>query len=374
MELRLETGGQETRFARAFRVLEEGIAARAFPGAAAGALSRGSVVALKGVGRFTYDAGSPAVTAGTIYDLASVTKAIATTTAAMILHERGLLDVDAPVAKYAPEFGGGGDGRRAEVTLRMLLAHSSGLPAYVKLFQSVEEVRPAASPHQTDGASRAAMVQAAMRTPLEAAPGTRAEYSDIGFIVLGEVLERIANEPLDRFCRREIFARLGMTRTFFNPPQELRSSIPPTEHDTWYRNRVIQGEVQDENAWAMGGVAGHAGLFAPAGDVLRFAQCMIGGGAPLVRSETLARFTRRESSGTSRALGWDTPSEPSQSGRHFGPRSFGHLGYAGTSLWIDPDQQLAVVLLTNRTWPDRGSQAIKRVRPEFHDAVAEGLR
>jgi CubicO group peptidase (beta-lactamase class C family) len=188
-------------------------------------------------------------------------------------------------------------------------------------------------------------------------------------------LERIADEALDHFCQHEVFGRLGMTRTVFNPPQAWRVSIPPTVDDSTFRGRVIRGEVQDENASVVGGVAGHAGVFATAEDMAIFAHAMLNGGRPVVRPETLALFTRHESTpaGTSRALGWDTPSSPSQSGKYFSQRSFGHLGYTGTSLWIDPEQQRSVTLLTNRTWPDCSNQAIKEIRPCFHDAVSEAL-
>jgi serine-type D-Ala-D-Ala carboxypeptidase len=310
---------------------------------------------------------------GTLFDMASVTKAIMSTTMAMTLYERGLLELDAPVSGAVPEFLTGNDPRRAEVTFRMLLAHSSGLPAYEKLFLKAQ--------------SHDELLKAAFSMPLTADPGTHAEYSDIGFIILGVALERIAGEPLDTFCRREIFGPLGMSNTTFSPPRELRPKIPPTsderEGDTsrakprsTFRKRIIQGEVQDENAFILGGVAGHAGLFSTAEDVARFAHIMLSGGSPILRPETIALFTRREGSpdGTSRALGWDTPSAPSQSGRHFGPHSFGHLGYTGTSLWIDPDQQLSITLLTNRTWPDCSNQAIKQVRPKLHDAIMESIR
>jgi CubicO group peptidase (beta-lactamase class C family) len=213
-------------------------------------------------------------------------------------------------------------------------------------------------------------------------PATRAEYSDIGFIILGVALERIAGEPLDTFCRREIFGPLAMSDTTFNPPRELRNKIPPAADEregdassakprSTFRKRIIQGEVQDENAFVLGGVAGHAGLFSTPEDVALFAHIMLSGGSPILRPETITLFTRREGSpvGTSRALGWDTPSAPSQSGTHFGPHSYGHLGYTGTSLWIDPDRQLSITLLTNRTWPDCSNQAIKQVRPKIHDAV-----
>jgi serine-type D-Ala-D-Ala carboxypeptidase len=356
LSLERACAGQEARFAGAFEILHSATLGLAFPGAAVAVTHEGKLVASAGCGRFTYETTSPAVQADTMYDLASVTKAIATTTMAMILYERGELELDAPVCGVSPEFAAQ-DARRREITFRMLLAHSSGLPAYVRLFETAR--------------ARGDLVAAAMRTPLVAEPGERAEYSDIGFIVLGECLARIADEPLDTFCQREIFGPLGMSRTSFKPGAEWKRTIPPTEEDKGFRQRVIQGEVQDENAYVMGGVAGHAGLFAPAQDVATFAHCMLQGGRPILRPETVARFTRREESpaGTSRALGWDTPSEPSQSGTMFSPRSFGHLGYAGTSLWIDAQRDVSITLLTNRTWPDRKSQKIKQVRPAFHDAI-----
>ncbi len=219
------------------------------------------------------------------------------------------------------------------------------------------------------------LLAAAFAVALTADPGTSAEYSDIGFIILGIALERIADESLASFCQREIFGPLGMAQTLFNPPGTWRVAIPPTVDDRTFRNRIIQGEVHDENASVLGGIAGHAGVFATSQDVAIFAHAMLNGGKPLVRPQTLALFTKRETSpsGTSRALGWDTPSAPSQSGKYFSARSFGHLGYTGTSLWIDPERQLSVALLTNRTWPDCSSQAIKLVRPKFHDAVIEAL-
>jgi len=336
-----------------------------------------------------------------LFDLASLTKVVATTTAAAILHNRGLLDLDAPVIGIVPEFMadscGEPDPRRRDVTFRMLLAHSSGLPAYEKLFLKAH--------------SRDDLLRAAFTTSLSTAPGTHGEYSDIGFIVLGAALERIAREPLDAFSQREIFGPLAMTRTTFNPPAETRKQIPPTadereEEDcgagtpfgrlragsaremppqktpqsvshprSTFRKKIIQGEVQDENAYILGGVAPHAGLFSTAEDLARFAHALLHGGRPILRPETVALFTRREPAphGTTRALGWDTPSTPSQSGKYLGPHSFGHLGYTGTSLWIDPDRQLSITLLTNRTWPDCSNQAIKQVRPMFHDAIIEAL-
>jgi serine-type D-Ala-D-Ala carboxypeptidase len=283
----------------------------------------------------------------------------------MILYKRGLLDLDVPVAGIVPEFADfrteDGDARRRVVSLGMLLAHSSGLPAYEKLFLKAR--------------TRDQLLHAAFTMPLVADPGTRAEYSDIGFMVLGEALERLAGETLDRFCQREIFGPLGMAHTTYNAPPDGRAHIPPTQDDRAFRKRIIQGEVQDENASVLGGVAPQAGVFSTAEDLARFAHAMLGGEPAIVRPETLALFTRREAApaGTTRTLGWDTPSKPSQSGKYFSPGSFGHLGYTGTSLWIDPARQLSVILLTNRTWPDCTNAAIKQLRPRFHDAVVEAL-
>jgi len=351
---------QDGLFSQAFEVLQRAIADRAFPGASVAVTHCGRLVALKALGRFTYDESCQRVDAESIFDLASVSKAVATSSMAMILYERGLLDLDAPVVGVLPEFAGE-DTRGREITFRMLLAHSSGLPAYEKLYLRAAE--------------REEFLRQVFSVPLKNAPATHAEYSDIGFILLGIALERIAEEPLDRFCQREVFGLLGMLHTAFRPPAAWKSQIPPAADDQTFRKRIIQGEVQDENASVMEGVAGHAGVFSTAGDLAVFAHAMLSGGAPIVRPETLALFTRRETSppATSRALGWDTPSSPSQSGKYFSPSSFGHLGYTGTSLWIDPERQLSVTLLTNRTWPDCSNWAIKAVRPKFHDAVAEAL-
>jgi CubicO group peptidase (beta-lactamase class C family) len=353
-------GNQEQTFARAFQILEEAIAQKAFPGASVAITHAGKLVALKAVGRFTYEEISPPVTVDSIFDVASVTKVVATTSMAMILYERGLLDLDMPIAGVLPEFAGN-DARRRDVTFHMLLAHSSGLPAYEKIFLRAT--------------SRDEFLRVAFSVPLKNAPGTHAEYSDIGFILLAIALERIAEESLDRFCQHELFGPIGLLHTAFNPPPAWKPVIPPTADDQVFRKRIIQGEVQDENASVLGGVAGHAGLFSTAADIATFVHVMLSGGAPVVRRETLAVFTRREPSppGTSRALGWDAPSAPSQSGKYFSPSSFGHLGYTGTSLWMDPERQLSVTLLTNRTWPDCSSQAIKEARPRFHDAVVEAL-
>ena len=365
---------QDRIFHSAFSTLDAAMADRVFPGGSIAVTHRGRLVALKALGRFTYDLDSALVTTAAMFDLASLSKVVATTTMAMILYQRGLLDLDAPVVGIVPEFAvadfagtgaGASDSRRREVTLRMLLAHSSGLPAYEKLFLKAR--------------TREQLLRAVFTTPLVAEPASRTEYSDVGFMLLCEALERVAAETLDRFCQREVFGPLGMAHTTYNPPPEARAKIPPTQNDRTFRERIIQGEVQDENASVLGGVAGQAGIFSTAEDLALFAHALLGGGHPILRPETVALFTRRETApaGTSRTLGWDTPSAHSQSGKYFSAQAYGHLGYTGTSLWIDPPRELSVVLLTNRTWPDSSnqvsSQAIKRVRPKFHDAVVEAL-
>jgi len=389
---------QDKVFAQAFSILQEAIHQQAFPAASLAITHQGNLVALKALGRFTYEPGAPpssrtlreggdfdvqsdspevgapflasfarsgqgAVNPTTLFDLASLTKVVATTTMSMLLYERGLLDLEAPVSAIVPEFTTDKekDPRRHEITLRMLLAHSSGLPAHEKFFLKAHTC--------------AELLQAAFTTPLAANPATRALYSDIGFIILGVALERLADESLDRFCQREIFAPLAMTTTTFNPPAELRAKIPPTSDHRSFRQRIIQGEVYDENASVLGGVAPHAGLFSTAADLAKFAQAMLNQGNRILRPETVTLFTRREPTppGSTRALGWDTPSTPSLSGKYFSPQSFGHLGYTGTSLWIDPTRQLSVTLLTNRTWPDSSNQAINQIRPKFHDAIIEAL-
>jgi CubicO group peptidase (beta-lactamase class C family) len=368
------TAAPSSRFSVARTVLLEAIAARAFPGCAFGVLAGGKVVLEDALGNFTYEAESPTVASDTVYDIASLTKVVATTAAAMLLHRRGRLDLNTPLGELLPGFVIGrarGDKAR-HVQLRHLLAHNAGLPGHVEFFRTAQ--------------TPAALYRACLELPLEAEPGTRSEYSDPGFILLGKALEVLTGEYLAPFVRREVFEPLKMTSTGFCPAPSKRLAIPPTEEDTALRHRRIQGEVQDENAWILKGAAGHAGLFSNVADLLRFAGEILEGASPPASAEARSsRFdkatvdlfaTRQGPEGSSRALGWDTPSQPSSSGTRFSPRSIGHLGYSGCSLWIDLAAGIAVVLLTNRTWPDRDAptaQLIRQVRPAFHDAVMAAL-
>ena len=354
-------------FAPVYKVLGDAVNARAFPGCAFGVLAEGQVVLNHALGRFTYDDDSPLVEPQTVFDVASITKVVSTTAVAMLLYQRGLLDLDTPLGELLPGFVVGRDsGRLArQVTIRHLLAHNSGLPGYVEFFRIVS--------------TPADLYRACLELPIEAAPGERSEYSDPGFILLGKALEVLTREELAAFARKEVFEPLQMSVTRFSPEQGQRPLIPPTEIDNQLRHRRIQGEVQDENAYLLQGAAGHAGLFSNVSDLLRFAGEVLAcfnhsGGTTLFNRDTVERFAQRQGpEGSSRALGWDTPSQESSAGQYFSPHSIGHLGFSGCSLWIDLDASIAAVLLTNRTWPDRQSQLIREVRPSFHDALRVAL-
>ena len=302
----------------------------------------------------------------TLYDLASLTKIVATTTALMLLVDRGRVQLDAPVARYIPEFHGPGTGG---ITVRKLLTHTSGLRAYAPAIPRCSRQRD----------RRSAWCSAA--TPI-APPGARVVYSDLNAILAGEIVRRVAGAPLDVVAAREIFQPLGLHRTLFRPGRELLPQIAPT--GLWH-GHPIAGVVNDQNAARLGGVAGHAGLFASGADLARFAQFILREGAlpggPLVRAETVRMFTTRATPlrpGTkeARALGWQalpTGEQVSSAGTLFGPRSFGHTGWTGTSLWIDPDRDLFVVLLTNRAFAPRARRSftlLHEVRGGVADAAA----
>lgn len=295
----------------------------------------------------------------TRFDLASLTKVIATTTAAMILEDEGRLDIERPVSAYVPELGA--PDKRA-ITVRMLLTHSGGFEAFAPLWRTTR--------------GREGYLRAINERPLAYAPGTKTVYSDWDFVLMQAVVERIAGEPLDAFTARRVWGPLGMTETGFLPDTSLRPHIAPTEIDT-VRGGLMWGVVHDENAWAIGGVSGHAGLFASARDLAVFAQMLLQGGsygpARVVAPTAIARWTARQSRGSSRALGWDTPSEHSSAGSYFSPRSYGHTGFTGTSVWTDPERGVWVVLLTNRVYPTRENSKHVAFRRAVADAVQRAI-
>lgn len=337
------------------------------PGAVLAVAQHGKLVRLRGYGRLDYAEGSPAATPGTIYDLASLTKVVGTTTAAMILLEEGRLELDDAVVSHLPWWGGG-DPRKAEVTLRQLLLHRSGLPPFRAFYRDI--------------AGRAAYETALGELPLDFDPGTRTTYSDLGPMTLGLVVEAVSGEPLDVFLRDRVWEPLRMRDTGFNPDAGQLPRIAPTEVDTVFRHTHLRGVVHDENAFALGGVAGHAGLFSTAYDLSLFAQMMLDGGiadAPpisevrLVADSTISAFTRRYDATASRAHGWDTPAEAPSSGESFSTSAFGHTGFTGTSLWIDPERDLFVVLLTNRVNPTRENTKHVPFRRALHEALVRAL-
>ena len=347
--------------ARLDSIIRTGLAEGAAPGAAIAVGRYGRLVHLQGYGALEYAIGAAPATSSTLYDLASLTKVVATTTVAMMLEESGRLDLDRPVASYLPEFTAPD---KAAITVRMLLTHSGGFEAYAPLYTTLR--------------GRTAYLAAIASRPLAYPPGTRTIYSDWDMVVLQAVLERITALPLDQFADGHIFRPLGMTDTRFNPDTAdaaLRRRIAPTAYDA-IRGQ-LRGTVHDGNAWALGGVSGHAGLFSTARDLAIFAQCLLNGGTygavRLLSPQTIARWTSRQGTLGSRALGWDTPAPQSSAGRYVSPRGFGHTGFTGTSLWIDPERGLFVVLLMNRVTSRGEATRHVQLRRDVADAVEAAI-
>ena len=324
----------------------------------------GRIVHAGSYGRTDWPAGSAAVTDSTLWDMASLTKVIATTTLTMMLVEEGRLALDAPLSRYLSEFGTSPE--RREVTIGHLLRHDSGLPAWAPLWQTAR--------------GREAYLEQIVATPLEADPGERFVYSDLGIILLGLAIERITGEPLDVLARDRIFAPLGMQDTRFNPlagNAAITERIAVTEIDTVFRMRHVRGQVHDENAFALGGVAAHAGLFSSARDLAPFAQLLLGGGevngVRLLGEAVVRQFTSQQTESSSRGLGWDTPSERSSAGDWFSSASFGHTGFTGTSLWVDPERDIFLIILTNRVNPTRENNRHVALRRDLADVVIQAI-
>jgi beta-glucosidase-like glycosyl hydrolase/CubicO group peptidase (beta-lactamase class C family) len=372
----------EAQLRPAFEALEKAIAEKAFPGATLAVGYRGKL-AIHAFGKLSYDAAAADVTQKTMYDIASLTKVVATTTMVAKLAEGDFpvpIDLDAKVERYLPEWTGGRQPQlglkdlfhenpadlewRHKVTVRHLLTHTSGLPPFKEYWRTSK--------------SKEETLSRIFVEPLEYEPGTKEVYSDLGIILMAEIIERLTGRKLDELARSSIFSPLGMKDTTYLPAKKLWPEIAPTEIDNQLRHRLVQGEVHDENAFAIGGVSGHAGLFSTAPDLAAFCQMLLNGGvyghARILRRATVAQFTApQQLSGGTRALGWAVPTEGGSSGHYFSAHSFGHTGFTGTSIWIDPDRQLFVVLLTNRVHPTRENTKIQHVRPALHDAVMQAL-
>jgi len=340
-------------------IVAVGLNEHAAPGATLAVGRYGRLVHLKAYGRLDTAIASSPVDVNTIYDMASLSKVIATTTAAMNLEEQGQLDLDRSVASYLPEFNAPD---KAGITMRMVMTHRGGLEAFAALYRTFS--------------GREQYLQQINLRPLKSVPGTEMVYSDWDMILTQLVIEKITGRQLDRFVDEKVFRPLGMKSTMFEPDSSLKSRIAPTEIDT-ARGGLVWGKVHDENADAMGGVAGHAGLFSTAPDLAVFAQMLLNGGmydgVRIVKASTVARWTAPQTCGSSRALGWDTPSKNSSAGHYFSPRSFGHTGFTGTSIWIDPTRDLFVILLTNRVDPTRENTRVFALRRAVADAVQEAI-
>jgi CubicO group peptidase (beta-lactamase class C family) len=360
-ERSLSAAGFDPQLAPALdSIVTAAIADKASPGAALAIGRNGVVGYMRAYGALDWDPSSAAVTDSSLYDMASLTKVIATTTAAMMLEESGKLDIDRTVASYLPEFDAPD---KAHITVRQLLTHRGGMEAFSDLWRTNH--------------GRAEYLRALNARPLAYQPGSKMIYSDWDMVLMQFVIERLAGTTLDVFVDERLFKPLGMRDSHFNPSQDLLPRIAPTENEA-FRGGLIRGVVHDENAWSLGGVSGNAGLFSSARDLAIFCQMMLNGGelngVRVLKPATIARWTARQDPGSSRALGWDTPSPQSSAGHYFSPRSFGHTGFTGTSIWVDPEKQLYVVLLTNRVNPTRQNQKQVPLRRAVADAVQLAVR
>lgn len=353
------------QFAALDEIVEAGIKRGIYPGAVVVVGRRGSVLYSRGYGHFTWDPKSPVPSPdSTIWDLASLTKVTATTPSVMRLVEQGKVDLDRPVSSYLPRFTGGAKG---EVTVRMLLDHTSGLRSYVQFFRLAP--------------TRDSAVALLYAEPLRRPPGKSAEYSDLNFLLLGLLVDRVAGVPLDQFAAREVFAPAGMSRTMFTPPRSLYESVVPT--GVWH-GHPSRGVVNDQNAVRFGEVAGHAGAFSTGTDLARYARVWLSDGTvgdqKLFEAATIRRFLTPGASSGNRLLGWerrDPPGkEPVAAGTLFTDLTFGHTGWTGTELWLDPVRDVFLIFLTNRAYDPRVSRSIselRAVRARLADATVRAV-
>jgi CubicO group peptidase (beta-lactamase class C family) len=351
-------------------IVNSGISQRYYPCAQLFIGNQNGIIYDKAYGNFTYDENSTELKNHHLFDLASVTKVIATTSAIMVLYEQGRINLDDKVIKFIPEFDNNG---KSGITIKNLLLHNSGLKAWIpfyKYYKTKEEV-----------------LSAIYNITLEYSPEKKFVYSDLNAILLGLIVEKVSGKNLNDFCYDEIFNKLGMIDTKFNP--DGNNSCVPTEYDTYWRNKQLQGEVHDEAAYILGGISGNAGLFSNAWDLHIFIGMMLNKGKyynpntrglkeeRLFKESTIELFTKKVdgfSYNNSRALGWDTKPEPTNKyrtpcGELFSENCFGHKGYTGTSVWCDTDRKVYVIFLTNRIYPSRGNEGINEIRPDLHNAI-----
>jgi CubicO group peptidase (beta-lactamase class C family) len=359
------TPGPAQSFGAIDDAVREGIQKGIYPGAVVIIGRRDSLLYARGYGHYTWSPSSPVPQPDSaIWDIASITKIVSTTSSALRLVDQGKLDLEAPVRRYLPRFSGG---PKNQVTVRMLLDHTSGLKSYVPFYLKAR-------------GNRSRAIDLLYAQPLVRVPGDSAEYSDLNALILGLVLEKVSGVPLDQLAKREVFGPLGMTQTMYRPPASLKRRIVPSG---MWRGRPVPGDLNDQNAVAMGGVAGHAGVFSTGMDLARYAAVWLRSGRgptgdEWVRPETMRRFLVKGPHTGSRLLGWDTPEidpaaeEPSVFGSLISDAGYGHTGFTGTEIWIDPVRDLFLVFLTNRAFDPRvreSAKELKFVRANLSDAV-----
>lgn len=336
------------------RILDRALRDSAFPGAIAVVGRRNGVIAEYAVGHLDWAPGSPAVDAHTLWDMASLTKVVGMTSGLMQLVAAKRIDLDAPVQRYLPDWKGP---NKERVLVRQLSTHTSGLPA----FKAYDQIT-----HDPDS-----LAKLMFATPLDTTPGAKMVYSDIGAYLLGRVVEQVSGQSLDLYLHDHVFEPAGMHESMFRPPFALFPRIAPTEYDSTQRHRLVRGMVHDERAYYLGGVSAHAGLFSSASDMTRFAHMMMSGGTidgrNVIPAATIAQFTKRQVA--DRALGWQKPDGSNSAGHKMSEEAFGHTGFTGTSIWMDPKNDVFVLLLTNRVNPTRNNGKIGRVRTQLADAV-----
>ena len=347
--------------------LHKGIPDSAYPGFVFLGAKDGQVFYYENGGNFTYDNSSKPMEKTTIFDMASITKVMSTTIAAMLLYDKGKLDLDQKVAGILPGFSANG---KENVTFRHLLTHSSGLPAWNPLFKNTD------NPEKINSSDE--MVEKLLNLPLQQPAGEKTVYSCMGFITLGKAIEKITGKNLDEYVVENIYKPLGMNHTFYNPDEKYYSQIAPTEIDST-RGGVLQGKTHDENGYYLNGISGNAGLFSTAEDIAIFCQMMLNkgthNGVKIFKPETVELFTKLHQVGEnqSRGLGWQKPTGENSAGKYFSPASFGHTGYTGTALWIDPEKQLFGIFLTNRVYPSRNRHNLYKFRSKVFDKLQKAL-
>lgn len=334
--------------------LDRGLADGAFPGAIAVIGRRSGIITQYAVGHLDWAPGSPAPDEHTMWDMASLTKVVGLTSGLMQLVAQKKIDLDAPVQRYLPAWTGP---NKEKVLVRHLSTHTSGEPA----FKAYDQIT-----HDPDS-----LAKLMFATPLDTVPGAKMVYSDIGAYMLGRVVEQVTGQALDQYLHDKVFEPAGMRESMFRPPFALFPRIAPTEYDSTQRHRLVRGMVHDERAYYLGGVSAHAGLFSSAHDVARFCMMMMNGGSidgkNVIPAAEITAFTKRQVA--DRALGWQKPNDSNSAGHRMPEEAYGHTGFTGTSIWIDPKDDVFVVLLTNRVDPTRNNNKIGKVRTQLADGV-----